>query len=237
MAEPIRAVFDHLDRWRHFPAYQLERRADIFFATYLADVIGEFTGVEVDGRVIPEFPLRLGTLFGTNSNASARVDYLAVARDKSRAFLIELKTDMASRQTMQDERMGRARQVGMRELLEGLIKVVQATSAQAQPKYGHMLFELRALGLLDIPDELPDHLFPRRKVGVTALLNQVRVRLGDGQLPLSVIYIQPLDDGGDEVISFARFAEHLERHDDPVSGRFRESLLRWTGVAGAASPS
>ena len=80
-------------------------------------------------------------------------------------------------------------------------------------------------------------MFPRRKVGVTALLNQVRVRLGDGQLPLSVIYIQPLDDGGDQVVTFTRFAAYLERHDDPVSRRFRESLLRWTSVAGAASPS
>jgi hypothetical protein len=32
---PIDALFDRMDTWRHFPNYQLERRADLFFASYL----------------------------------------------------------------------------------------------------------------------------------------------------------------------------------------------------------
>jgi len=33
---PLQTIFRHLDCWRHLPAYQLERRADIFFSAYLS---------------------------------------------------------------------------------------------------------------------------------------------------------------------------------------------------------
>jgi hypothetical protein len=235
MPEPLDRVFDLLDRWRHFPAYQLERRADIFFAPYLAGVIGEVAGVEMDDRIIPEFPLRLGTLFDDGSNQSAKVDYLVLARDRSRAFLVELKTDMASRRDRQDELMKRACEVGMRGLLEGVVQI--APKSAEMEKYGHLLFELQALGLLDVPASIRTSLYPRRERGVTAQLRQVRAIIGHGQVPLSVLYVQPLDGGSDEVISFARFAEHVERFSDPISGRFRQSLLRWTELAGAVAPS
>ena len=41
----IDEVFALLDRWRHLPAYQLERRADVFFAAYLHEVVEAETGV------------------------------------------------------------------------------------------------------------------------------------------------------------------------------------------------
>jgi len=33
----IDTLFDRMDAWRHLPNYQLERRADIFFAMYLPE--------------------------------------------------------------------------------------------------------------------------------------------------------------------------------------------------------
>lgn len=36
----IDTLFDRMDAWRHFPNYQLERRADIFFALYLPEGLG-----------------------------------------------------------------------------------------------------------------------------------------------------------------------------------------------------
>ena len=36
MTSDVNALVEHLDRWRHLPNYQLERRADIFFGLYLA---------------------------------------------------------------------------------------------------------------------------------------------------------------------------------------------------------
>jgi len=190
--------------------------------------------VEMDDRIIPEFPLRLGTLLDDGSNQSVKVDYLVLAKDRSRAVLVELKTDMASRRDRQDELMRRACEVGMRQLLEGVVQI--APKSAEMEKYGHLLFELEALGLVEIPEELPAFLFPHRKRGVTTLLGQVRVSPAAGQVPLSVVHVQPLADSGDEAVSFARFAEHLDHFDDPISRRLRESLLCWTEVAGAALP-
>jgi len=35
----INKLFDLMDDWRNLPAYQLERRADIFFAIHLEEII------------------------------------------------------------------------------------------------------------------------------------------------------------------------------------------------------
>ena len=35
----IDRLFDRMDRWRHLPSYQLERRADLFFSLYLPEVL------------------------------------------------------------------------------------------------------------------------------------------------------------------------------------------------------
>ena len=91
-------IFDLLDRWRHLPAYQLERRADIFFALYLPGIIEHALGVKVDPRVIPEFPIKR-----EDSRKSKKVDYFLISEDRSRALLVELKTDMGSRREDQDD--------------------------------------------------------------------------------------------------------------------------------------
>jgi hypothetical protein len=54
----IENVFDRLDAWRHLPAYQLERRADIFFSRYLIGVLSEITGDDLEEEIIPEFPIK-----------------------------------------------------------------------------------------------------------------------------------------------------------------------------------
>ena len=41
MAKRGEDVFELLDDWRHLPAYQLERRADIYFAMYLPELLAE----------------------------------------------------------------------------------------------------------------------------------------------------------------------------------------------------
>ena len=57
----IECVFDLLDKWRNLPAYQLERRADIYFALFLPDVLDHYLrprDLAVNPRLIPEFPIR-----------------------------------------------------------------------------------------------------------------------------------------------------------------------------------
>ena len=47
-------IFDLLDKWRHFPSYQLERRADIFFAAFLPDLIDD-KYKSIPRTIIPEY--------------------------------------------------------------------------------------------------------------------------------------------------------------------------------------
>jgi hypothetical protein len=47
MSEPIQQLFENLDSWRHLPAYQLERRADVFFSVYLHPMLAERFGARL----------------------------------------------------------------------------------------------------------------------------------------------------------------------------------------------
>ena len=53
--DSVAAVFDLLDQWRHFPSYQLERRADISLHSSRRASSDVALGVKVDARMIPEF--------------------------------------------------------------------------------------------------------------------------------------------------------------------------------------
>ena len=63
---PITDLFDRLDVWRHFPNYQLERRADIFFALYLPEVLESTLEIAINPLLAPEFTVRIGTIYPDN---------------------------------------------------------------------------------------------------------------------------------------------------------------------------
>ena len=92
----IDRVFDTLEEWRRLPSYQLERRADIFFAMFLTDALEKHIKTELERFVIPELPLRKGTLRtnkGSNDlNRSVKLDYVVFSKDYKRVFFVELKT-------------------------------------------------------------------------------------------------------------------------------------------------
>ena len=74
----IDVLFDRMDAWRHFPSYQLERRADLFFSLYLPEVLEAKLGFSVADLLVPEFPARIGTIYPENpSNQSYKIDYVA----------------------------------------------------------------------------------------------------------------------------------------------------------------
>jgi hypothetical protein len=232
MDDPLGTVFANLDRWRHLPAYQLERRADIFFSAYLPSVLSEFTGVAVSPNVIPELPIRRDLIWpGTPSKASVKVDYAVFANDRSKVFFVELKTDGASRRDSQDTYLARSVEVGFARIVSGIVEISQAT--KAHQKYGHLLHALAAQGCVRLPDGLDDHLWPGVRPGLGKLLRQVEVTVGDGELEVEVVYVQPTASDGDSCIDFETFAAHVERYCDPVSGAFVASLRRWVGGAGA----
>src|SRR5688500_7039898 len=105
----IEQLFRHLDRWRHLPNYQLERRADIFFSLYLPELVAEKVGRPICPTVVPELPILCSLIWSDRQGMkSVKADYLMIAEDRSEAYLIELKTDVNSRREVQDHYLQKA---------------------------------------------------------------------------------------------------------------------------------
>lgn len=224
----ITDLFDRMDAWRHLPSYQLERRADLFFALYLPQALEAKLGYPIASEVIPEFPVRIGTINPqSQSNRSFKIDYLALSADGAHAVFVELKTDIESRRPEQDAYLLAARKVGLDALLAGVVAVFNAAKGQAKKKYCCLLVRLSALGLLVLPPELSAMMDRSSPRGATALARQIRVTslVED----CTIIYVQPIGDGPN-VISFDEFGSVVQQQDDPVSQRFSRSLSEWARV-------
>jgi hypothetical protein len=130
----IKQLFDRMDSWRHLPNYQLERRADLYFSLYLQQILRRKTGLEICGHFVPEFPVRIGTIYPEKAtDKSYKIDYVAVSENGKTAFLIELKTERDSRRESQDKYLIASQEAGMTALLDGVVRIFCAT--QAKRKY------------------------------------------------------------------------------------------------------
>lgn len=129
----IDELFNKLDEWRQLPAYQLERRADIFFAIYLQEIIKKKFD-EVIEFIIPEFPVRVGNLCKdkklNNPNLSFKIDYVGICRSLDKVFFIELKTDNSSRRDKQDWYIEMAKKNNIVDLINGVLDIYKATSSK-----------------------------------------------------------------------------------------------------------
>jgi hypothetical protein len=230
----LEAVFANLDRWRHLPNYQLERRADIFFSVYLKGLVQEVTGVVLDDVIIPELPIKRDLIKpGQPMNRSFKVDYVLFARDRSRVFFVELKTDRSSRRPGQDHYLEAARRLGFRAVLGGVCGLLRSTDSHE--KYHHLASSLVQLGYLTMPIDLRDHLFPTRRSGFRERI--ARIGVTEANPTIEVLYVQPETSEGDRCIDFAQFAEFVDRYDDPLSKVFAAHLRKWKDAAGACVPT
>jgi len=231
---PIDTLFHHMDHWRHLPAYQLERRADLFFSAYLPAVVAEHTGTPIAPDLIPELPIRRDLIWPDRpSRTSVKVDYALFAADRSKVFFVELKTDNASRRDRQDAYLARSVDIGFQPIVQGIVDISQAT--QERQKYGHLLHALARHGCLRLPPELDAHLWPKPRRGLRRLLEQVEVTVADDELAVEVLYVQPRG-GGRDTINFDAFASFVEQHEDGLSQRFAASLRAWVRPAGQTPP-
>ena len=210
-------LLDRLDQWRHLPAYQLERRADIFFSLYMSEVVGQHLECPLDSRLIPEFPLRKD-----HNNQSDKADYFLLAKDRSRAVLVELKTDMGSRNPEQDAYLQAA---SKRSLRDHVSRIIGATSSEARGKYFHLLSTLAEMELLRLPSGLADCIYAERSHGLSKWLAQVEVIATDA--PLDIVYVQPRAERDDRTVGFDEFANVVATHSDEMSQRFAKSLREW----------
>jgi len=229
----LEAVFANLDRWRHLPNYQLERRADVFFSVYLRGLVEEITGVALEDVIIPELPIKRDLIWSDlATDKSVKVDYVLFARDRARVFFVELKTDGGSRRDAQDHYLETAKQLGFRKIVDGLCSIVRKTTAHQ--KYHHLLSALSGLGYVTMPADIRDFLYPAPKVGLSERLRHVHATEADSAI--EVMYVQPAATLGDRCIDFDQFATFVERHDDPLSRVFASHLRRWRDAAGSTVP-
>ena len=228
--DPIAAVFDRMDAWRHLPKYQLERRSDLFFSLYLPEVLEAKLGFPIRPDVTPEFPVRKGTIYPDyQGDDCCNIDYLALSALDAQPVFVELKTDQGSRRVQQDDYLLRAQQVGLPGLLEGVCSIFRATK-RYRLKWFALLLRCEAMGLLEIPVELKEIMTRPNHRGAPAASKDI-VITAPSTRP-HIVYVQPrcADEASDTVISFAEYAKVVARHADPVSRRFAESLLEWAEV-------
>lgn len=204
---PINKLFDLLDDWRYLPAYQLERRADIFFALHLETIMEKVLDVKID-MIIPEFPLRLGELpdENPNSNLSYKIDYLTYSKEQNKVYLIELKTENSSLRNSQDKYLESAKKIKLQGILEGLQKIYKATNQKI--KYIHLLNKLEEMKWIEKNDKLFEIL--------------------DIDIEPNIIYIQPTNSKNEKSrIIFDDVILALSDSKEPITQRFVQSLEKW----------
>ena len=225
-------AFNRLDFWRHFPGYQLERRADVFFALYLSEVLGKKFCCSMDSRLIPEFPVP--TSAGTKTKQSNRIDYVALSKQHDKVFFVELKTDMRSRRVGQDTYLQDANRIGLQKLVERLIQLFESTTdARRKRKYFCLLEYLESMELLYIPPSLKNIMSQETMRGANEASKLIKVTVK--RTKSYIVYVQPVPSDPCEssqnpepaIVTFANFAETVREREDPVSRRFAESLDRW----------
>lgn len=155
-AVSIQCVFDRLEQWRHLPAYQLERRVDIFLSFCLPEVVKSKFQLKQDEElfVVPEFPLHKGEVFNAvkNKNQSVKVDFAVFAKNEKRIFLLEFKTDNNSISSAQLKCMGKANNANT--LLNGVKEC--ALHSDSPRKYAHLLWTLQEIGCIKNCDNLKE---------------------------------------------------------------------------------
>lgn len=219
-------LFERMDAWRHFPAYQLERRADILFSLYLSEVLQEKLGFPVQQDLLPEFPVRIGSIDQeSNSDQSYKIDYLALSEDGTRAVLVELKTDTSSRRVSQNNYLNAAKQAGLTKLLEGVLMLFKAT--KSKHKYFSYLLQLESMGLLSVPLKLKQLMLRPSLDGVNDAAEAIEIT-AHAQSTV-VVFVQPTGSRGN-IITFDEFSNVVYRYTDPLSRRFAASLERWANT-------
>ena len=208
----INELFNLLDDWRNLPAYQLERRADIFFGLHMEKILGEKIDV-----LIPEFPIRKGSLpqeFSFNkdpnerNNQSFKIDYLVFSENKNLVYFIELKTDVSSLNQKQDWYLETAKKEGMLKILDGLREIYPKSNKNGKSKYEYLFKKLNEIGWIKGLD-------------------------GDFEIlikspNIEIRYIQPTNPKNlNDRIIFDDIILALSDSKEPLTLRFIESLKKW----------
>ncbi|MYE54509.1 MAG: hypothetical protein F4X34_04850 [Chloroflexi bacterium] len=224
--------FQQLDKWRHFPAFPLEARSEVFFALFLPTVLEAHFKIGIKPQIIPQFPLKQESEGEEEDyNLFDKVDFFALSNNDECAFLIELKTDMKSRRSDQDDYLTNAIGKGMCRILHDFKEMSKSKNdKRARQKYFHMAHALSEFGLIGLPSNLKDTMYAAHSQGVYELIDDICILRSP---ELKVVYVQPYqsdeDKCGDKRFSyiyFDEFADIVESQGD-MGGLFAGYLRKW----------
>jgi len=194
--------------WKKLPAYRMEPRIDSYIGYFLPAIAKEFLSDEIMG-IIPELPIRLGTIKPElqkkrYADLSYKVDFYLLGSSGSNYFL-EFKSDNTSRRDKQDVYLKEASQIGMKKIVNGILKI-SSVSTYIQ-KYSYLLDKLKTLKILN-----EDNMYTGRSDEI------------------KIIYLQPRNEDNEKnCIEFLQVAEWLERNNgkDGFESYFASALRMW----------
>ena len=208
MAANIDSIFKLLDNWIQLPDYQLERRADIYFAMYLPIIIEKhfmLTEKICYEQIIPELPLKQD-----GNNLSNKVDYAVFCKGK--AYFVELKTTMNSIEGKQISYLKKNRDNKLKRVISDLFLLCDAKRKKdARRKYVNLIACLSDKRIDITRDTIPDgeivvvYMLPKEPLGKTKELLH-----------------------GVEIITFGDIIKYIEGEDE-LAKRFCKSLRTWRG--------
>jgi hypothetical protein len=195
----------------------------MFFGLYVKDIVEKHfkaEGLKLSDTVIPEFPIAKAVISrlpyakdnfpqlyerDDSTLQSVNVDYALFSKDGNVAYFVELKTDMTSRNKIQDaylECCAKAPEMNISSLMEHIKKVaVKSNNSKSWKKYQNLL----------------DLMGPQTR-----------------EAKITVVYIQPEmpDDkhpmfDGAECIPFSEICGLLEKQKGEFPKLFAEYLCTW----------
>ena len=190
--------------------------------------------MEINSQIVPQFPLKTAS----KTNQAYRADYFALSECGENAFLVEIKTDMGSRDKKQDKYLKKALCKGMDCLLSELKEITKVKNKSNRKKYFHLLYALSEIGLIKLPSGLKKTMYAEVSRGVFDLIEEIRICKSPD---LQVVYIQPSHSSGSndariQCISFEFFASSIEVQGE-LGKRLAQYMRRWQTDAGQCPPA
>ena len=204
------SYFEMMKDWKKLPAYKAEPRIDSLIGYYLNDILSDFCEDNMVG-IIPEFPIRLGTIDSKHeetayADRSYKVDFFLKSISGNNYF-VEFKTDSSSRRDKQDWYLKEASNRGMREIVGGVVRIASVSSYKK--KYDHLLSKLEHLDLI----------------------NENREYIGTSS-GIDIIYIQPNNNNqrDDVIITFDWISNWLtgKYGNNEFATNFSSALSSWS---------
>ncbi len=238
--DSLSTIFTNMERWRHLPSYQLERRFDIFLTPFLRDVLSKELGLShrLHEVFVPEMPLLRGGLYsrtGVERKLSNKVDFVFFEESGPQVYFVEVKTDASSARQAQNDYLKLAAAGGFESVLLNLEKILART--KSCHKYYHLLHLLQRAGQIRLTGCAASDLYPKARRGFRFEKSFERLH---AKQPVRVVFVVPDIEHvqrvkGWDYIGFSAFARHLD-NGDRLTKSVRASLSAWQRRAAAAEP-